>query len=96
MTTTTGNREVVSEKSRLAAVLLVWFLGSLGVHRFYIGKAGTGFAILILGVVGWVTTWIWGLGFIFLVVAGIWVFIDFIMIIFGVMKDGKGNPIKKW
>jgi hypothetical protein len=47
-------------------------------------------------VVGWVTTWIWGLGFIFLVLAGIWVFIDFIMIIFGVMKDGKGNPIKKW
>ena len=91
-----ADSKAISDKSRLAAALLAWFLGSLGVHRFYIGKAGTGLAILILGVVGWITTWIWGLGFIFLVVAGIWVFIDFIMIIFGAMKDSKGNPVKNW
>ncbi len=32
----------VSPKSRLAALLLVLFLGILGIHRFYVGKVGTG------------------------------------------------------
>ena len=32
----------VSERSRLAAALMAFFLGWLGVHRFYVGKIGTG------------------------------------------------------
>jgi TM2 domain-containing membrane protein YozV len=32
----------VSPKSRLAVVLLSFFLGWLGIHRFYVGKVGTG------------------------------------------------------
>lgn len=32
----------VSPSSRLAAALLCFFLGWLGVHRFYVGKVGTG------------------------------------------------------
>lgn len=32
----------VSPKSRTAAALLCFFLGVLGVHRFYVGKIGTG------------------------------------------------------
>lgn len=32
----------VSEKSRLVALLLCIFLGCFGVHRFYLGKSGTG------------------------------------------------------
>jgi hypothetical protein len=32
----------VSDKSRLAALLLCFFLGCFGVHRFYVGKIGTG------------------------------------------------------
>lgn len=32
----------VSEKSRLVALLLCIFLGCFGVHRFYLGKIGTG------------------------------------------------------
>ena len=31
-----------SSKSRLVALLLCIFLGFLGIHRFYVGKAGTG------------------------------------------------------
>lgn len=69
----------ISEKSRLAAALLCWFFGIIGVHRFYVGKVGSGIAqIFTLG----------GLG--------IWVLIDFIMILCGSFKDDKGHIVQKW
>ena len=37
----------VSDKSRLVALLLCWFLGVFGVHRFYVGKTGTGIVQLL-------------------------------------------------
>ena len=36
-----------SEKDGLTTLLLSIFLGSLGVHRFYVGKIGTGILQLI-------------------------------------------------
>ena len=39
----------VSDKSRLVAFLLCWFLGYLGIHRFYVGKIGTGVLYLLTG-----------------------------------------------
>ena len=39
--------ENVSDKKRLVAFLLCWFLGTLGVHRFYVGKTGSGVVQLL-------------------------------------------------
>ncbi|MBT2229727.1 TM2 domain-containing protein [Nonomuraea turkmeniaca] len=65
-------------KSWIVAVLLCFFLGALGVHRFYVGKIGTGILQLItLG----------GLG--------VWVLIDFIMILIGKFTDKQGQPLAK-
>lgn len=69
----------VSPFSRLAALLLCFFVGVIGVHRFYVGKIGTGVAMIFtLG----------GLG--------IWVLIDFIMIIVGSFRDANGRYVLEW
>lgn len=54
-----------SEKSNTVALLLCFFLGFLGAHRFYVGKIGTGVLMLVtLGGLG-----IWNLiDFIIIVV----------------------------
>lgn len=38
-----------SSNSRLVALLLCFFLGYLGIHRFYVGKVGTGVIWLLTG-----------------------------------------------
>ena len=38
--------EDISPRSRLVALLLAWFLGFLGAHRFYVGKTGTAIAMI--------------------------------------------------
>jgi TM2 domain-containing membrane protein YozV len=37
----------ISEKSWLVTLLLCIFLGGLGIHRFYVGKTGTGILMII-------------------------------------------------
>lgn len=37
-----------SDRSKLAAALLAFLFGSLGLHRFYLGRTGSGLAMLIL------------------------------------------------
>src|SRR6266851_6602254 len=41
--------EEASDRSRLVALLLCVLLGYLGVHRFYVGKIGTGILWLMTG-----------------------------------------------
>ena len=51
----------ISTKSRLAVTLLSWFLGPIGIHRFYLGKIGTG--ILMIVTAGGLGIW-WLIDFI--------------------------------
>lgn len=55
-----------SSKGFVPAILLCFFLGALGVHRFYVGKIGTGILQLItLGGLG-----IWALVDFIMIVTG--------------------------
>jgi TM2 domain-containing membrane protein YozV len=43
----------ISSKKRLVAFVLCWTLGYFGVHRFYVGKTGTGILwLLTVGLLG--------------------------------------------
>lgn len=43
------------KKSVEFAYALLIFLGSLGIHKFYLGKVIWGIIYLILGILGWIT-----------------------------------------
>lgn len=66
-------------KSMAVAYLLWFFFGQLGIHRFYTGRARSGIAQLILGIVGWATVWI-GIGWVLLAILWVWLFIDIFLI----------------
>ena len=86
----------ISGKSRLAVTLFAFFLGEFGAHRFYVGKIGTAIVMLILGVVGWSTVWVFGVGLIPLIAVGIWALVDFIFAVAGRFRDSEGRIIQKW
>jgi TM2 domain-containing membrane protein YozV len=56
----------ISDKSRLVALVLCFMIGPFGVHRFYVGKIGTGvLQIFTLGGLG-----IWALVDLILIALG--------------------------
>ena len=56
----------VSDKAMVPAVLLCFYLGMLGIQRFYVGKVGTGILmILTLGGLG-----IWSLVDFIMIIVG--------------------------
>ena len=71
-----------SHKSRTVTALLAFFLGGLGIHRFYVGKKGTGILQILL-------TLCFGLGCI-------WALIDLVVILCGNFKDSEGKLISDW
>ncbi len=85
-------QSTISDKKKSIAALLCFFLGTFGIHRFYLGRAGSGAAMLIMGILGWLTTGIF-VGFIPLAIAGIWGVIDFFRILFNGMSDSQGRKL---
>ena len=68
-------------KSKMTATLLCFFLGSLGVHRFYIGDKKGGWIRLILSVVTCGC------------VGGIWALIDFIKLLMMSEEDFQATIV---
>ncbi|MFT4515195.1 MAG: hypothetical protein ACI91B_003909 [Planctomycetota bacterium] len=74
-----------SDRLILPAFLMAFFVGALGVHRFYVGKTGSGIAMLVL------TLTIFGI-----FISAIWAFVDWIVIVSGSFRDGEDRLLKKW
>ena len=83
----------LSSRSRVTAGLLGIFLGSLGVHRFYLGYTGVGLIMLLLTLCGGTATLFCvpgaGCGLI-----GIWGFIEGIVCLTGGMRDADGLELQ--
>ena len=93
-TNTSSNTNVINNstggtrKSKMAAGLLGIFLGSLGVHNFYLGYTEKAVCQLLLTLIGWIAC---GLGPI---AAWIWGLVEGIMILSGsINKDAQGNDL---
>ena len=81
-------------KSKMAAGLLAIFLGTYGVHNFYLGYIGKAVVQLCLTILGIITACFY-IGFLFVIATWIWSLIEGIMIFSGSIKtDAKGIPLK--
>ena len=69
--------EHTPQKSKTTAVLLTFFFGGLGVHKFYLGYTVPGVIYLLINTVGFAVTWM--LFFIPNIVLGFIVLIEFII-----------------
>lgn len=65
---TTIIKEVPVNKgvNRVVYILLAFFFGMIGIHRFYAGHAFAGICYLLCSIIGWSLTWFLGIGFIIL------------------------------
>ena len=79
----TNNNSLDTTKSKIAAGLLGIFLGSFGVHNFYLGYKGKAVAQLLITILS-----CWTLSFI----SSIWGLIEGVLILTGsINKDANGN-----
>lgn len=86
-------QSTMSDKSKVAAALLSFFLGMLGIHRFYLGRVGSGTVMLICTVLGWFTAGI-VVGFGLIAFVAIWDLIDFIRILCNSLVDAQGRKLR--
>lgn len=67
------------KKDIMLAYILWFFLGSFGVHRFYMNRTSSGIMMALLHVISWITVVIF-IGFLGFALLGIWWLIDAILI----------------
>lgn len=84
------NSEVSSAgKNLIVAFILDLFLGTLGIHRLYVGKKGSGIAMMVLTFIGWLTAVLF-IGFVPLIITGIWSFVD-LFLVTGMVEEANNN-----
>ncbi|MBQ7358780.1 MAG: TM2 domain-containing protein [Lachnospiraceae bacterium] len=85
------NASAYQQKSKIVAGLLGIFLGTFGVHNFYLGYTKKAVIQLVLCIVGILLSCI-GIGAILVFGIEIWGLVEGIMILVGkIDKDGNGN-----
>lgn len=83
----------VEPKSAAVGGLLQFFLGWLGIGRFYLGYSGLGALQLILGLIGLITTPIF-IGLVILIPLAVWTFVEAIMMFAGGIKEKGGHAAR--
>ena len=79
-----------SDRNYIFAALLAFFFGAFGAHNFYLGYRKKAMIQLALTLFSFLTLGMSG------AVAGIWAFVEFILILIGTIStDGDGNPLKR-
>lgn len=83
---------------RGTALVLCFFLGGFGAHRFYARKPVSGVLQLLVTVSGWFCLYNLPLPASLTVpaLAMLWAFIDLIRILAGKFRDGQGCPLALW
>ncbi len=75
-------------KNRIVAGLLALFLGTLGIHNFYLGYTSKGITQLLLTTIGWIIL-------IGPLIAAVWAFIEAIQIFMGsISVDANGVRLR--
>jgi TM2 domain-containing membrane protein YozV len=77
-------------RNQIVAALLAFFLGGLGIHRFFLGYTGIGIAQLLMFVLG-IPLMAILIGIPIVLAAYIWVLIDFVRILTGDLKPKDGS-----
>ncbi len=91
--------ETPSQRRIVIALLLGFFMGSFGAHRFYVGRLPSAITILILHFVGWFLVFtIIGLviAWIFFIVVGLWNLVDLIILLLGRFRDEQNRKLTIW
>ena len=81
-----------AQKSKIVAGLLGLFLGTLGIHNFYLGYTGKAVAQLLLTLIGWIIL-------VGPIISGIWALIEAVLILcssYGSSwhRDGRGQELQ--
>lgn len=88
------SNEKVSKKDWLTSLVLCWFLGFFGVHRFYAGKIASG-ALMLYGTIASACILVLNVycGAVAFVIVGAFVLNDFLNILLKSFKDCYGKEI---
>jgi TM2 domain-containing membrane protein YozV len=81
-------------RNQIIAAVLAFFLGWLGIHRFYLGYTGAGIVQLLLFILG-IPLMLIFIGYLMILAAWVWVLIDFIRILLGDLKPKGGSYSNK-
>ena len=82
------------DSNKLLITILLWFfLGHFGAHRFFLGHTKTAITMLLLQLAGLATVCVFGLGIIFVLAVEVWWIIDLVQMLTGNLRPTDGSRI---